>query len=159
MISARVDRLAAEDRARLRRVAVLGAGFHGEYLGAVDADDVPVEQTLSRLTEFLASDATGWVTFRHALVRDVAYAGLPYRTRQRLHGQVADSILANADDDADTDAALLSLHFFHAQRYDETWHYAVCRGGCRTRRLRERRSREVVRPGVGRGAQSRRCSR
>ena len=124
LISARVDRLAAEDRARLRRVAVLGAGFHGEYLGAVDADDVPVEQTLSRLTEFLASDATGWVTFRHALVRDVAYAGLPYRTRQRLHGQVADSMLANADDDADTDAALLSLHFFHAQRYDETWHYA-----------------------------------
>ena len=124
LISARVDRLAAEDRARLRRVAVLGAGFHGDYLGAVDADDVPVEQTLSRLTEFLASDATGWVTFRHALVRDVAYVGLPYRTRQRLHGQVADSMLANADDGADTDAALLSLHFFHAQRYEETWHYA-----------------------------------
>ena len=124
LISARVDRLAAEDRARLRRVAVLGTGFHGEYLGAVDADDVPVEQTLSRLTEFLASDATGWVTFRHALVRDVAYAGLPYRTRQRLHGQVADSMLANSDDGAESDAALLSLHFFHAQRYEETWRYA-----------------------------------
>ncbi len=84
---------------------------------------MPIEQTLSRLTEFLASDATGWVTFRHALVRDVAYAGLPYRTRQRLHGQVADSMLANADDE-ESDAALLSLHFFHAQRYEETWRYA-----------------------------------
>ena len=27
----------APDRARLRRVAVLGTGFHGEYLGAVEA--------------------------------------------------------------------------------------------------------------------------
>ena len=138
---------------------MLGAGFHGDYLSAVDADDVPIEQTLSRLTEFLASDGTGWVTVRHALVRDVAYVGLPYRTRQRLHGQVADSMLANADDDADNDAALLSLHFFHAQRYEETWRYARVAADATARCVRERRSREVVRPGLGRRTQSWGCSR
>ena len=95
LISARVDRLAAEDRARLRRVAVLGRGFHVEYLSAVDADHVVSSTRWPGWPSSSRVDATGWVTFRHALVRDVAYAGLPYRTRARLHGQVADSILAD----------------------------------------------------------------
>ena len=124
LISACVDRLASDDRARLRRVAVLGAGFSVDALGAVDADDVPVDRTLTRLQEFLDHDESGWVRFRHALVRDVAYAGLPYRTRQRLHGQIADAILDSETDGTESDAAVLSLHFFHAQRYDETWSYA-----------------------------------
>jgi tetratricopeptide (TPR) repeat protein len=127
LISARVDRLPPEDRARLRRVSVLGAGFAVEHLGAVDGVEDAGARPLTRLADFLAIDAGGWVTFRHALVRDVAYGGLPYETRRQLHGQVADSILRTAPD-ADAAAALLSLHFFHAQRYEETWRYACIAG-------------------------------
>ena len=65
----------------------------------------------------------------------------------------------HSDDGADGDAALLSLHFFHAQRYDETWRVRTGRGRRGARGVRERGSREVVRPGAGGGTQSRRCLR
>ena len=61
------------------------------------------------------------MTFRHALVRDVAYEGLPYRTRRALHGQVADSILAAAGGDRSDVVALLAPHLFHAHRDVEAW--------------------------------------
>jgi class 3 adenylate cyclase/tetratricopeptide (TPR) repeat protein len=129
LITARIDRLPADDRTLLRHLSVLGAGFRAAYASAVE----PRGRTLTpasirRLGEFLSLDRTSWVMFRHALVRDVAYAGLPYGTRQRLHGQVADSILAEAAGagvDADDQAALLSVHFLNARRYPQAWRYAV----------------------------------
>ncbi len=121
LITARIDRLPRDDRSQLRNLSVLGIGFREEHAAAVDVID---RASLRRLTEFLVADSSGWVTFRHALVRDVAYGGLPYRIRTQLHGQVADSILRVAEGDTGDDAALLSLHFLRAQRYGEAWHYS-----------------------------------
>ena len=72
-------------------------------------------------------DRTGWARFRHALIRDAAYEGLSYRTRQRLHAQVGDSIVSSTTDPADQ-AELLSLHYSYARRWPETWEYSRIAG-------------------------------
>jgi class 3 adenylate cyclase/tetratricopeptide (TPR) repeat protein len=126
LISARIDRLVPEDRSVLRRMSVLGSGFATEHLGAL-GDESVTDQSLRRLGEFLEVEPGGWVRFRHALVRDVAYAGLPFVTRQRLHGRVADSILRETGDVVER-AALLSLHFFHARRFAESWQFSRLAG-------------------------------
>ena len=123
LIAARIDRLVPEDRALLRHVSVLGAAFSVEHLAAL-GDGLASRSSLGRLGEFLSIDPTGWVRFRHALVRDVAYAGLPFGTRKHLHGRIAESILASAGTGAPGRAALLSVHFFHAHRYDDAWRFS-----------------------------------
>lgn len=130
LITARIDRLPALDRVALRQLAVLGTAFQRRFATTVlpDAARRRPTETLQRLDEFLNVEASGLVTFRHALVRDVAYEGLPYRIRRDLHGRIAESVLERVGPDADAEAALLSLHFFQAQRHTEAWHYSVTAG-------------------------------
>jgi class 3 adenylate cyclase/tetratricopeptide (TPR) repeat protein len=132
LISARIDRLAPEDRALLRELSVLGLGFQARHIAAVTPHRRPAPaSSVARLQDFLSAssgEGQSLVRFRHALVRDVAYAGLPFSARARLHGQVAESILADAGEEADDAAALLSLHFLHARRYDAAWRYARLAG-------------------------------
>lgn len=123
LIAARIDRLPPPERSLLRRLAVLGSWFREEYAVAV-VDIRPDAPTWTRLAEFLAVEADGSIRFRHALVRDVAYAGLPFATRRELHSRVAERILATADRTAEGVDSLLSLHFFAAQRYEEAWKYS-----------------------------------
>ena len=130
LIQARIDSLPTGDRRRLRALSVLGVGFRVEHatatLGVADAADVG--QALRPLGEFVSVDATGWAEFRHALIRDAAYEGLPYRRRQDLHAQVGDSILRAAGDHPEEQAGLLAVHFWHARRWDETWRFSRVAG-------------------------------
>ncbi len=125
MIAARIDTLPLSDRNILRRVSVLGAGFKIEHtsavLGTEEKDPRQKTRTIKRLSDFLSLDRSGWVQFHHALIRDVAYAGLPFRTRQDLHARVGDSIFADCDDHPEEFAELLSLHYFHASRWSRSW--------------------------------------
>ncbi|MEP6658417.1 MAG: adenylate/guanylate cyclase domain-containing protein [Acidimicrobiales bacterium] len=127
LIAARIDRLAPEDRALLRHVSVLGGGFHERHLSSLFDDGAPAD-SLVRLRDFVSVEPTGRVKFRHALVRDVAYAGLPFGTRSRLHGRIADSLVLEAGEHVSDHAALLSLHFLHAHRYGDAWRYARLAG-------------------------------
>ena len=131
LITARVDRLPAPDRNLLRRTAVLGSGFAPIHIGSVIDDLRDPDDVVRRLGDFLVADHDGWVRFRHALVRDVAYEGLPYRTRRDLHGRVADSMMANGGAAGD-DVAVVSLHLFHARRDREALECSV-RAGDRAR--------------------------
>jgi class 3 adenylate cyclase/tetratricopeptide (TPR) repeat protein len=130
LIQARIDRLAPHDRLRLRELSVLGVGFLAEHAGAVldDARPKHVQRAIRRLGDFLSVDRKGWVQFRHALIRDAAYEGLPFRARQKLHAKVGDSILAAAGDTPEDQAELLSVHYFNAGRWDEAWTYARIAG-------------------------------
>jgi class 3 adenylate cyclase/tetratricopeptide (TPR) repeat protein len=130
LIAARIDRLPAEDRTILRHVSVLGAGFWDGHIATVlpAAEGQQATTVLARLGDLLEIQPSGWVRFRHALVHDVAYAGLPFGVRSRLHGQIADSILRSATADPGDQAALLSLHFAYAQRYPEAWRFARLAG-------------------------------
>jgi tetratricopeptide (TPR) repeat protein len=132
MIAARIDTLPLSDRNVLRRFSVLGAGFQVEQTSAVleeDAQDPGWRtRTMRRLTDFLSVDAAGRAQFHHALIRDVAYAGLPFRTRQDLHARVGDSIFAACDGRPEEFAELLSLHYFHAGRWSRSWLFSQMAG-------------------------------
>ena len=126
LIMARIDSLAPVDKNLLRHSSVLGRSFAPELLPAVievaPLEDDPVWE---RLSEFLVRDENGNVSFVHALIRDGAYEGLSYRLRRKLHARVGETIEGAAGEKPDEQAELLSLHFFHAQRYVEAWRYSL----------------------------------
>jgi class 3 adenylate cyclase/tetratricopeptide (TPR) repeat protein len=122
LTTARIDRLPPQDRLVLTQVSVLGQRFPTHLAAAVlppeDGDEV-----WDRLAAFLEHEGQT-IRFRHALTRDVAYGSLRYRLRRELHAKVGD-VIANTSGNTDEQAALLSFHFFHAQRYEEAWRYSL----------------------------------
>jgi class 3 adenylate cyclase/tetratricopeptide (TPR) repeat protein len=124
LVMARVDRLAPTDRALLRRLSVFGQTIDRALLAATLGDEAPADDdsVWQRLGEFVgSSDAT--LRFEHALVRDCAYGSLPFRMRQALHSQIATTLEARADE-PEAVASLLSLHYFHAHRYEPAWRFS-----------------------------------
>ena len=132
LIAARIDTLAPTDRNLLRRLAVLGAGFRQEHTPAVlgrSAEDLGwLLKTLGRLGDFLSVETGGWVRFQHSLIRDVAYEGLPFKTRQELHAQVGDAIRASSSDRPAGQVELLSVHYSEAHRWPEAWAFSLQAG-------------------------------
>ena len=127
LMTARIDQLPPRDRALLRNASVLGTVFDRPMLSAV-IEDFPHEDdpVWTRLAQYLRPEESGY-RFANPLIRDAAYEGLTFRTRKALHARVGDSILAGARSPDDV-AELLSLHFFHAGRYAETWRFARTAG-------------------------------
>ena len=101
LLSARLDRLPESDRHVLQAAAVYGQIFPtGVVQSLVDVDVRPALVTLARrdFVEPEAPDDFGdeaW-GFRHALVRDEAYAGIPKRRRAALHQQIAHVVIDRA---------------------------------------------------------------
>lgn len=130
VITARIDQLAPIDRTVLRRASVLGGSFTAQLLAAVLPDELayPGEEPWLRVADFVHRDGDGLLHFRDALIRDVAYEGLPYRQRQELHARVGEAIERSVGEEAADQAEVLSLHFFRAQRFEKAWRYAVDAG-------------------------------
>jgi class 3 adenylate cyclase/tetratricopeptide (TPR) repeat protein len=121
-ITARIDRLPSRERTVLRRAAVLGSTFTRDLLGAVFEDAPrPDDSTWDGLAQFIDRDASGTFRFRHDLIRDAAYDGLPFRLRRDLHARVAETIERAAYPNLHDEAELLALHYFEAGRYDAAW--------------------------------------
>jgi class 3 adenylate cyclase/tetratricopeptide (TPR) repeat protein len=130
LISARIDRLPSIDRNLLRRVAVLGNEFDADHTGWVLPAVSPEARlkAFRRLSAFLNVSATGWVQFQHALIRDVAYEELPFKTRLELHANVGDSICATSEGQPEAHAAILSLHYYAARRWNDAWRFSLLAG-------------------------------
>lgn len=127
VITARIDRLPPRERRLLRTAAVLGVRFEPRVLDAVlDADGDRLEA--ERLADFLQLGDDGMVAFRHALVRDTAYEGLPFTRRRELHGRAGDVLERLYGERTDERADLLSLHFLQAGRFERAWRYARVAG-------------------------------
>jgi tetratricopeptide (TPR) repeat protein len=109
---------------------VLGHTFRVDELNAVIADEMPVpdEATWRSLAGYLNFVASDVVRFRHAMLRDTAYEELPFRRRRELHARAGEAIVAGLDDHPESESELLSLHFFHAQRFEDAWRYARIAG-------------------------------
>jgi class 3 adenylate cyclase/tetratricopeptide (TPR) repeat protein len=125
VVTSQIDRLDPHDRTLLRCAAVLGVRFSEADLKdmlavngrALDHD------VLRRIDDFIESDGDDRLRFRHALIRDVAYAGLPYRLRRQLHQQVGQALEIVGTDREDL-ADQLAMHFFHAANYEKAWTYS-----------------------------------
>ena len=127
LMNARLDRLAPSDRRLVRMASVFGREVPIADLEAIVGAEAPgLEATrLSRLVEVIDAGRAGTVTFRHALLRDAAYEGLPYRRRRRLHGLVAEHLEFRA---YRSSAAELSLHCSAAGQHEKAWRHSVVAG-------------------------------
>ena len=126
LMLAEIDRLPPADRRVLRSAAVVGATFT-EELVVSSLDERPDPGVWRRLAEYLVTQPDGQLRFRHALVRDAAYEGLPYRRRRELHERVG-LVIENRAIQPEDEAALLSLHFFHAGEHERAWRYSRVAG-------------------------------
>jgi len=126
LMTAEIDRLGAPDRALLRHASVLGETFGFDILAEMLGDDASGthEDAVRRLADFVREEEPGRYRFRHALLRDAAYEGLPFRRRRELHASAGDAIVRAAGSAVDDQADTLSLHFFHAHRYQDAWRFA-----------------------------------
>ena len=124
LLMSRIDRLAPDTREVLKAGSVIGRSFDADALDGIGDDllrTISVEGALDELIEatLVVSDEEGTasVTFRHALVQDVAYESIPFARRRDLHGRVArylESALTSVDH------GLLVHHYSHAGDAGET---------------------------------------
>ena len=97
MIAARLDSLPPELRDLARRLSVFRYDFDADEVAVVsDAAEQELEQLID--AEIIVRDETAqpapvW-RFRHDVLRDVAYASLPKRERERLHTAIAERLEA-----------------------------------------------------------------
>jgi class 3 adenylate cyclase/tetratricopeptide (TPR) repeat protein len=127
LVTSKIDRLPPVARRVLRYAAVLGTVVDEETLGMLLGGSAGGDVLVDSLGYFLVRGQSGRLRFRNALLRDVAYEGLPYRRRRQLHDQVGRALERTATDPLSR-SELLSLHFFHAGRHQQAWHYSVAAG-------------------------------
>jgi len=130
VLTSRIDRLDAGERAVLRYAAVLGASFAVDDLCALMGDRATHGGPFivpPALDQFLERDSADAIRFRHSLVREVAYGSLPFRRRRDLHLAVGERLEGAAPEPRDL-AEILSLHFDRGQSFQKTWEYALVAG-------------------------------
>jgi class 3 adenylate cyclase/predicted ATPase len=124
----RIDALTPHDRQLVRRLSVFGMLFHPRLVNeVVDDEAAPDDATWERLAEFFEPADSGYLRFRRAVIRDAAYAGLPFRTRRRLHLNVGLRWEREVSD-PDENGGMLSLHLSLGGEYDKAWRYARIAG-------------------------------
>jgi len=130
LVRTRIDRLGPAPRQILYHAAVLGRGFRRVVLEELLAgDDLTFDGPAGlALSEYLEQDGDTRLRFRDALVHDVAYQGISYRTRRALHARAADAIEGLAGVDRAAVAEPLAMHFWRSGNYEGTWQYAVIAG-------------------------------
>ena len=130
VIRERTDRLEPTVLAVLKAAAVIGRSFHVAALAILlelTADDHAIEHMLESLVaaRFVQMrDGGGHYEFRHDQIRDVVYGSIPFDTRQRLHGRLAQWIEANQSSATGADIAVLAQHFEAAGNTQKALTYA-----------------------------------
>jgi class 3 adenylate cyclase/tetratricopeptide (TPR) repeat protein len=121
LIAARIDALAADEKALLQDASVIGKVF---WPGALPGAD---ERTLHALErkEFIRRDRRSSIAgetqyaFLHALVRDVAYSQIPRAERAEKHRRAAEWLASLAGDRTEDHAEMLSHHYREALTLSE----------------------------------------
>jgi len=127
LLAAEIDHLSPADRQVLRAAAVLGAHFEPGLLPELLEEGTTLDETVwARLSAFVAPTAHGR-RFAHGLMRDAAYEGLSFKRRKDLHARAAKAIETRTTT-PDEAAELLSLHWLHAEGYDQAWRYSRLAG-------------------------------
>jgi class 3 adenylate cyclase/tetratricopeptide (TPR) repeat protein len=129
LMAAQIDELPPADRSILRHAAVVGGRFELETLLHTLGLDAPEgASVLLRLEDYLVVDDEGIVRFRHGLLREAAYEGLPFRRRRDLHERVGTALEREAGEQADAIAGVLSHHFYEAADWERARRYGWLAG-------------------------------
>ena len=123
-IAARIDRLRPAAKRMLSAAAVIGDSFSPDLLEGLGIDASVEELIAADLVNRVQFDEGAEYTFRHPLVRTVAYESQLKSDRARLHRQLAAAIEARGCDSADPRAALIAEHLAAAGdlRAAFSWH-------------------------------------
>jgi class 3 adenylate cyclase/tetratricopeptide (TPR) repeat protein len=120
-IAARIDALPADARAALLSGAVVGRTFWRDVVNALgDVKDVDSALGLLEARDLVRRDPSSQLagdvqfTFKHILIRDVAYATVPRVVRRELHAEVARNIEKTVAKAAGTLATILAHHWREA---------------------------------------------
>ena len=127
LLAARLDRLEPEERAVIERASVIGKEF---WRGAViDLSDEEAPSVGTHLMTLMRKDLIrpsrsifpreDGFRFRHILIRDAAYLGIPKGTRAELHERYADWLEHTAGERAGELEEILGYHLEQAFRYRE----------------------------------------
>ncbi|HEX6679837.1 MAG TPA: AAA family ATPase [Gaiellaceae bacterium] len=124
LLSARIDRLAEEERAVVERGSVEGRLFHrgavAELLAEADRHEVGAHLLTLVRKELIRPDRAtvpgdDGFRFGHILIRDAAYEAIPKRQRAALHERYADWLSAKLGNEAPDE--ILGYHLEQAYRY------------------------------------------
>ena len=133
LLAARLEHLAVDERELLERGSVEGEVFHRLAVGALASERLApvVESRLAGLVrkELIRPHPATVVgdsafRFRHLLIRDAAYEGLPKATRAELHERFAGWLERTAPDLAELDE-IVGWHLEQAVRYSQELGRAV----------------------------------
>jgi class 3 adenylate cyclase len=117
-VLARLDLLSPCERTVMQAASVVGGAFRSSTLQAILDDYAPteVEEALQALLiRALVVPAEGeTLTFRHILIRDVAYGTLTRTERVRLHARIAVWLESYASDRRDEFMELIAYHYREA---------------------------------------------
>ena len=130
LLTARIDCLAADDRALLQAAAVIGRRFRVDVL-AVIATSREVEARLAAIQSLdliHADGPSGDFLFKHALVQDALYNSLLGPARADLHFRVAMEIERRADNRLSEVAEDLAYHFGCTGATAKAFRYNVMAG-------------------------------
>jgi predicted ATPase len=127
-LMARLDRLVTA-KAVAQYAAVIGRQFSYDLLQAVSqVDEVMLQHELGRLVEAEIVYQRGLppqsnYVFKHALIQDAAYQSLLRSTRQSYHRRIAEVLVAQFPDIAETQPELLAQHFTEADLIERALDY------------------------------------
>jgi class 3 adenylate cyclase len=132
LVSARLDALPPEERAVLLDAAIVGKVFWRGALAGIRQNGAVLSETLDSLEarDLIRQEATSWIegeeqfTFKHAIIRDVAYATVPRAKRKELHAVVA-GFLEQTTTGAAATATALARHWQEAGDDERALKYLV----------------------------------
>ena len=133
LLTARVDRLAANDRALLQAASVIGRRFDPmlltEAVGETDVGDRL--SALEALDLVLRESKSDDYAFKHALVRDSLYQSLLTEPRQSLHLKIAREIERRSGNRLTEVAEVLAHHYRQTSEADKAFTY-LCMAGTKS---------------------------
>jgi class 3 adenylate cyclase len=132
LISARIDALPRLERRVLLAAAVVGKTFWRGALERMERDATGLVESLDFLEahDLIRRESSSWIeseeqfTFKHVLIREVAYATVPRTTRKERHLAVAE-FLESATNGAGATATALARHWREAGHDDRALKYLL----------------------------------
>jgi predicted ATPase len=131
LLTARVDRLAPQDRALLQAAAVIGRRFDPHLLVTVADHDGDIDARLAAMQAldlvFPETKSTDY-SFKHALVRDALYQSLLTGPRVALHLKISEEIERRSGNRLAEVAETLAHHYSQTNRTDKAFKYIAMAG-------------------------------
>ena len=130
LLTARVDRLAAKERALLQAAAVIGRQFDPQLLAAAvgETDLGPRLAAMQALDLIRPEGKSSDYAFKHALVRDALFQSLLSEPRKSLHLKIAEEIERRSGNRLTEVAEVLAHHYGQTARHDKAFVYLSMAG-------------------------------